>query len=345
MREDLYELLDVDRNADAATLKKAYRKKAMMYHPDRNPDDAEAEAKFKDVSYAYDVLSDDEKRSIYDRYGHEGLEQSGGGGGFQDVGDIFSNFGDLFGDLFGFGGARVSRRGADLRLSLQLSLEECWSGFEREIEIPRTVSCTLCGGSGAKPGTSPKTCGTCGGRGQVAVNRGFIAMTTTCPTCQGAGQVIETPCPRCHGQGRERIEETVLLKVPAGIDDGMKLRVSGKGEDGPPGGEPGDLYVVIRVLQHDRLERNGDDLQGLLEITMTEAALGTKATFEGIDGPVDVTVKPGTQPNAVIRVPEKGMPNLRRKGRRGSLQLLVRVAIPTRLTMTQKKLLESFDES
>tara|TARA_B100001093_G_scaffold370619_1_gene355581 strand:- start:191 stop:1228 length:1038 start_codon:yes stop_codon:yes gene_type:complete len=344
MREDLYELLNVDRNADAAALKKAYRKQAMRYHPDRNPDDAEAEAKFKEVSYAYDVLSDDNKRSVYDRYGHDGLEQSGGGGGFQDVGDIFSNFGDLFGDLFGFGGARVSRRGSDLRLTLQLSMEECWSGFEREIEIPRTVSCSTCDGTGAKPGTSPKICATCGGRGQVAVNRGFIAMTTTCPTCQGLGQVIESPCVRCNGQGRERINESVLLKVPAGIDDGMKLRVTGKGEDGPPGGEPGDLYVVIRVKQHDRLERNGDDLQGLLDINMVDAALGTEVVFEGIDGPVTVTVKPGTQPNAVIQVPGKGMPSLRRKGRRGSLQLLVRVAIPTRLSKAQASLLASFNE-
>ena len=206
MKEDLYELLGVERDVDASALKKAYRKQAMRYHPDRNPDNEEAEAMFKSVSYAYEVLSDEDKRSVYDRYGHAGLEQSGGGG-YRDVNDIFSNFGDLFGDLFGFGGARVSRRGADLRMAMRLTLEDCLKGFEEEIQVPRQRDCRACGGTGAAPGTAPVVCKTCGGRGQVVINRGFIAMRSTCPTCQGTGQIIETPCSQCNGVGQEQYHD------------------------------------------------------------------------------------------------------------------------------------------
>ena len=345
MKEDLYELLGVDRDVDASALKKAYRKQAMRYHPDRNPDNEEAEAMFKSVSYAYEVLSDEDRRSVYDRYGHAGLEQSGGGG-YRDVNDIFSNFGELFGDLFGFGGARVSRRGADLRLSLRLTLEDCLAGFEEEIQVPRHRNCQPCGGSGAASGSSPVACKTCGGRGQVVVNRGFIAMRSTCPSCQGAGQVIETPCKQCGGAGQERIHDSIKVKIPAGVDDGNRLRLPGKGEDGPPGGEPGDLYVVIQIEEHHRFERAGDDLQALLDIDMIQATLGDSIVFEGIDGPVDVTVPPGTQPNKVIRGPGEGMPSLRTPSQRGKLNLLVRVSIPKEINQTQRDLLERFrDES
>jgi molecular chaperone DnaJ len=317
----------------------------MRFHPDRNPGDTEAEERFKAVSSAYEVLSDPNRRSIYDRYGHDGLENQGMGGGFSDVSDIFSNFGDLFGDLFGFGGQRAVRRGADLRLGIQLSLQDCFQGLKRDLEIPRTVLCTGCRGSGAATGTKPVSCATCRGRGQVAVNRGFISMTTTCPSCRGRGQTIEKPCITCNGDGTEVSRDTVSVEIPPGVDDGMKLRLTGKGEDGPPGGEPGDLYVVIHTEKDSTFLRSGDDLQAALAVDMVSAALGTSVEFETVDGPITVEISAGSQPNRVIRVANRGMPNVSNPRRRGDLHLVLDLIVPTSLSPNQRALLEQFQDA
>jgi molecular chaperone DnaJ len=342
MSDDYYELLGVNRDVEPGALKKAYRLKALELHPDRNPDDPQAEERFKAVSEAYNVLSDAEKRQIYDRYGKEGLDNQGMGGGFGDLGDIFSHFGDVFGDVFGFGGGRAVRRGADLRMAIQLSLNDCLSGLERELKIPKTIACSPCTGTGAKPGTKPVTCSMCAGRGQVAVNRGFISMTTTCPTCRGMGQVIREACPQCEGSGEDVRHEMVSLKVPPGIDHGMKLRLTGKGEAGPAGSEAGDLYVSIRVAEHDRFERHGDDLLGLAEVGMVDAALGTTVSYATLDGSVELTIPAGSQPNDIIVIRDHGMPVLNAGGRRGHLHVRLNVSVPRAMTAEQRTLLESF---
>ncbi|MCA9558692.1 MAG: molecular chaperone DnaJ [Myxococcales bacterium] len=342
MREDYYVLLGVERDVDAQSLKKAYRKAAMACHPDRNPGDAEAEARFKAISEAYGVLSDPEKRRIYDRYGHEGLEGSGFQG-FGDLGDIFGAFGDLFGEMFGFGGRRArQRRGADLRYDLSMTLEECLTGAEPTLEIPRDVPCEACAGTGAADGTRPKTCGTCGGRGQVAVNRGFISMATTCPRCRGGGQIIESPCTTCSGRGTQQRVDKVTVKVPPGVGHGMKLRVTGKGDPGPEGAVPGDLYVLIHVPEHKHFERHGDELLGEVDVDMVQAALGTEVEVPTLDGTATVAVQAGTQPGTVVRIAGEGMPRLNGGGARGDLHLRVNVTVPTGLSDAQRGLLEEF---
>jgi len=345
MPDDYYELLGVPREADDRALKKAYRKQAMQYHPDRNQGDAAAEERFKAISEAYGVLSDPQKRQIYDRYGKKGLENQGHSG-FSDIGDIFSHFGDLFGDLFGFsGGGRRGQvaRGPDLRMQMDLTLSECLTGIERTVEIPRTVDCGTCDGSGAREGSQTNTCGTCRGRGQVAVNRGFIQMRTTCPTCNGEGRVIENPCGTCKGSGGQRITDKVIVRVPAGVDHGMKLRVTGKGERSPtPGGPAGDLYVVIAVADDDRFERHATELLGEVELDMVQACLGTTVDFETLDGQAQLDVEPGTQPGSIIRLRGKGMPSVDRGRGRGDMHLRVVVRIPTELDDAQRELLEAF---
>ncbi|MEE2789736.1 MAG: molecular chaperone DnaJ [Myxococcota bacterium] len=338
MNTDYYELLGVARDIDGSALKKAYRKLALKYHPDRNPDDRDAEEQFKAVSEAYEVLSDPQKRQIYDRYGHAGLQNQGMGGGFQDASDIFSHFGDIFGDLFGFGQTRNSTRGADLRLGITIELSDCLAGLERVVEIPRNVVCGVCDGSGAAKGTRPETCQTCGGQGQVIVSRGFIRMQSTCPDCRGAGQIIRNPCQACGGSGMETISDKVNLKIPAGVDDGTKLRMTGKGEGSTAGGEPGDLYVIIQVAQHPRFARRGAELVAELEVSMFDACLGAKVDFDGLDSKLSIEVPAGTQPDDVIRVSGAGMPTVQRT-RRGDLHLQVRVVIPTALTEEQRALL------
>lgn len=347
MQQDYYDLLGVSRDADAATIKKQYRKLAMQYHPDRNPGDAAAEDKFKQVSEAYEVLSDEEKRHIYDRFGHEGLANNGFGGfGQTRVEDIFEHFGSMFGDLFGFGGGRRQSRGAHLRYDLTLTLEECLTGVQKELEIPRRVPCETCTGSGAKPGTQPTRCGTCGGRGQVAVARGFISMTTTCPRCRGAGEIIKEPCADCGGAGRRQQVERVTVKVPAGVDGGMKLRLTGKGEAPAEGaGPPGDLYVVIQVADHPRFERHQSELLGELPIDVVQACLGDELEVETLDGPEKVAVAPGTQPGDVIRVSGRGMPYVDGRPGRGDLHLQVKVEVPRRVTEKQADLLRAFREA
>ena len=344
MPADYYQLLEVPRDADDKALKKAYRALAMQYHPDRNPGDAKAEAKFKEVSEAYEVLSDPQKRRVYDQYGHDGLK-SQGFGGFQgaNVEDIFGHFGDLFGDLFGFGGrgGQRPRRGSDLLVELTVDLASCLEQSQHMLEVPRDVTCSPCGGSGAAPGTQPETCRTCGGAGQVAMSRGFIAMHTTCPKCRGAGRSIAHPCKDCRGRGLQRQTRSVRVTVPAGIENGMRLRLNGQGEEGPKGSEPGDLYVQVTVEDHPRFERHGADLVAELGVSMVGACLGEKLSFEGLDGPVEVALQPGTQPETVLHIEGRGMPRLQRRGR-GDLHLRVRVDIPTQLTKAERDYLVAF---
>lgn len=338
---EYYDLLGVERDADAGTLKKAYRAQAMRYHPDRNPGDGEAEERFKAISVAYEVLSDPQKREIYDRYGPDALKGQGGAGG-ATVDDILSQFGDLFGDLFGGGRQRRRNRGADLRTDVVVSLVECLTGVERTLEIPRAKTCETCDGRRAAPGTKAERCSTCGGHGQVAVARGFITMATTCPRCRGAGETIASPCPTCRGQGRTEEVQSLTVKIPAGVEHGMKLRLTGKGEAAPaPGGAAGDLHVVIHVQDDGRFERHGDALLAELPIGVADAALGTSLSFESLDGPIEVAVEAGTQPETLIRVPGRGMPRVNRGGR-GDLHLRVSVVIPADLNEEQRAALEAF---
>lgn len=344
MSDDFYNLLGVDRNADERTLKKAYRKIAMECHPDRNQGDAAAEARFKSISEAYQVLSDPQKRQIYDRYGKEGLSQQGMGGGFSDVGDIFSSFGDIFGDLFGFGGQRGPRRGPDLQTVVTMTLSESLTEVERTVEIPREEPCVPCKGSGAKSGTRPVVCQACRGQGQVIVNRGFISMTTSCPDCRGAGQMIKEKCRQCTGRGWNRKQEDVTVKIPPGVGSGMKLRVTGKGKASDQGGNPGDLFVVINVEDHDTFQRVDNELLAEFNIDMVDACLGADLMFESLDDELMVTVQPGTQPGSIIRIERRGMPDVS-SGRRGDLHLRVQVNIPTELSSEQQRVLGSFREA
>lgn len=341
--EDYYAILGVARDADASVLKKAFRQAALKYHPDRNPGDAAAEARFKEIGEAYEVLSDPQKRQIYDRYGREGLRGQAGMGGAED---IFSHFSDLFGDLFGGGrgGRARPRQGTSLRIDVEISLLEVLHGVERDITVRRRVPCEPCEGSGAKPGTKPTRCSQCAGRGQVSVNRGFMTMSTTCPRCHGRGETIDQPCPECQGFGQRYEEESLSVKIPKGIDSGMKLRVTGKGEASPNGGPPGDLYVVIDVRPDERFQRQDAELISLLEIDMIQAALGAEVSVPTLEGVEPFQIEPGTQPGAHLKIYGQGLPRLGRPGR-GDLHLQVQVKIPTTLSEAQRELLEKFNES
>lgn len=350
MAKDFYERLGVERDADASTVKKAYRKLAMQCHPDRNPGDKEAEEQFKSISEAYEVLSNDEKRQIYDRYGEEGLKNQGHSGfSGSTVEDIFGHFGDIFGDLFGFsgggGGRRRARRGADLRTDVELTLEECLSGLEKELEVEHRVDCDHCEGSGAEPGTTPGRCPTCHGRGQVAVGHGFITMSTTCPKCSGRGEYIASPCKRCRGAGKQIEQKTVTVKIPAGVDQGVKLRLTGQGESSDQGAGPGDLYVVLHVKEHDVFERHEADLVAELDVNMITACLGGEVSFKHLDGTEEkIKIKAGTQPNTVLRQRGQGMPYINGRRGKGDLHLAVKVKIPTKLNRKQKRLLRQVSE-
>ena len=349
-RRDYYEILGVARNASADEIKAAYRKLAVKFHPDRNPDLPEAEEKFKEASEAYSILSDSDKRARYDRFGHQGV----GGDGFSgfDPGS-FGDFGDILGDLFGFGdmfggrgrsGGQRTRRGHDLQYTLKLSLEEAATGVERSIRVPRLESCERCSGSGSAPGTTPESCTTCQGSGQVAFQRGFLSVAQTCPSCGGAGRVNRDPCDDCGGEGRTENETSLKVSVPAGVDTGMRLRLVGEGEGGLLGGPSGDLFVVMAVSEHELFERDGTDLHLELPVSVFQAMLGMSVPIKTILGEDrEVEVEHGAQPGEVIRLTGAGMPQV--NGRRsGDLYVHLRVVVPKKLSTEQRQLIEDVAE-
>ena len=346
-KRDYYEVLGVSKSASADEIKKAYRRLAMKHHPDRNKDDDASEGKFKEVKEAYEVLRDSDKRAAYDRFGHDGLRGAGMGGpggfsaeGFSDI------FGDVFGDIFGGGGRRGGPqvfRGADLGYELRLDLERAVSGDTVTIDVPSQVACDVCDGSGAKKGTTPVQCSTCGGAGQVRMQQGFFSIQQTCPACKGAGTMISDPCENCHGRGRVRKTRTLSVKVPAGVDDGDRIRLSGEGEAGRNGGPPGDLYVEIRVNPHKIFARDGADLSCEVPISFSTAALGGEVELPTLEGNVSLKVPAGTQSGKVFRLRGKGVTTVR-DPRQGDLFARVAVETPVNLTNDQKELLKKFDK-
>lgn len=350
-KRDLYEVLGVDRSASAADLKSAYRKLAKQYHPDVNPGDEAAEKRFKEISHAYDTLKDDQSRAAYDQFGHaafEGGAQPGGAGfgGFSGFGD-FGSMGDIFEEFFGGrrGGGRTRRqRGSDLRTDVTITLEEAFTGVERQIKLNRNAPCQTCDGSGAKPGTSLKTCGTCNGHGKVRAQQGFFTVERPCHSCQGAGRIIETPCGDCSGRGHVAQSRTLAVSVPAGVEDGTRIRLSGEGDAGAAGASPGDLYVFVSVQPHPVLQRDGADLFCQVPVTLTEAALGSNLELPLLNGKrVKLTIPKGAQPGQQFRLRGKGMPVLRSRAT-GDLYVQLAVEMPAKLNREQEKLLKKFSE-
>jgi molecular chaperone DnaJ len=347
MARDYYEILGVTRDADPDAVKKAYRKLALQFHPDRNQGDAQAEEKFKEASEAYEVLSDPEKRQVYDAYGIEGLRGTGYGG-VTDVSEIFSHFQDLFGDLFGFGGGRGGRResairGRDVKTRVKLGFQESAKGAKREITVELPAPCDECGGSGIAKGTQPETCGACRGTGQYSTRRGGFLFSTTCSRCGGAGRIVRNPCEACEGSGERIREKKVSVSFPPGIADGMTVRVSGQGEPGRRGGPSGHLYVVVKVQPHERLVRDGDDLVVAVPITFPQAALGTKVPIPTIDGEMQVEIPAGAQPGQVVTLRSKGMPHVEARGR-GDLRVVVQVVVPSKLSKRQRELIQELSK-
>jgi molecular chaperone DnaJ len=351
-KADYYELLSVTRQSTAVEIKAAYRKKALQYHPDRNPDDAEAEEMFKIVAEAYDVLSNDQKRSVYDQYGHDGLQGGMGGGfsqGFGNAEDIFSSFGDIFEDFFGVGmggqGHQQSRarRGSDLQTEVGVDFLEACFGTDKEIKVKRHITCEDCDGSGAKEGSSPESCSYCHGRGQVQVRQGMFAISTSCPQCQGKGKVIRDKCGSCHGNGVVKQERKLNVKVPAGVSDGMRLLMRGEGEVGKNGGGTGDLFVYIHVKAHDEFQRDEDNIHSELKVIFTDLALGCELKVNTIEGEDTLKIKAGTQSGERLRMKGKGIANVR-TGRRGDHFIHIQAVTPTKLNAKQKELLESLSK-
>ena len=343
-KRDYYEVLGVSRDADVAELKRAYRKLALELHPDRNPDDREAEARFKEASEAYQVLSDAEKRGLYDRFGHEGPRGGGFGGGFSNMGDIFSAFGDIFGDMFGGfggGGARASARGADLETRVELSLAEVAKGATKSVKVRRRVACGDCSGTGAAPGTGRERCQQCGGRGQVMHQQGFLMIQTTCPICRGEGTIVRKPCPTCRGSGLTSVEETFQVTIPAGVEDGSTLRLSGRGEAAPGGGQPGNLYLGLHVTSDQRFERDGADLHTMVALSFPQAALGATIKAPSLDGDIEGTIPPGTQPGDTLTLRGKGLPRLQGRGT-GDLVVHLKLVVPKSLSVEQEQSLRAF---
>jgi len=353
-KRDYYEILGVNKDASEDELKKAYRKLAMKHHPDRNPDNPNAEEHFKEAKEAYEILSDVQKRAAYDQYGHAGVDPSArgfgagagaGGKGFEGFADAF---GDIFGDIFG-GGGNGGRgrsnvyRGADLRYNLEISLEEAARGTETKIRIPAMVACDTCHGNGAKPGTQPITCPTCAGHGQVRMQQGFFSIQQTCPNCHGSGKVVQTPCPDCHGAGRIKQHKTLAVKIPSGVDEGDRIRLSGEGEAGVNGGPPGDLYVVIQIKAHSVFQRDHNDLHCEMPISFTVAALGGEIEIPTLDGHAKIKIPEETQTGKVFRLRGKGIKGVR-STTHGDLMCHVVVETPVKLTEAQRELLRQLEE-
>ncbi len=351
IKVDYYEVLGVQRGADDKELKTAFRKLAMQYHPDRNPGDAEAEKKFKEIGEAYECLKDPQKRAAYDRFGHAAFENGMGGGragGFGAAGGFSDIFEDIFGEMMGGGRSRRSangrERGSDLRYNMEISLGEAFTGKTAEIRVPSSIICDECGGSGAKPGTQPVTCSMCSGSGRVRAAQGFFSVERTCPQCQGRGQTIKDPCPKCAGQGRLNEERSLSVTIPAGIEDGTRIRLSGEGEAGLRGGPSGDLYIFLSVRPHEFFQRDGADLYCKVPISMTTAALGGQFEVTTLDGTqTRVKVPEGTQNGRQFRLRSKGMPVLR-QSTVGDLYIQVDIETPQNLSRRQRELLEEFDK-
>jgi molecular chaperone DnaJ len=349
-KRDYYEILGVSRDASDNDIKKAYRSMAMKYHPDRNEGDAEAEEFFKEVQEAYEVLGDSQKRAAYDQFGHAGVDPNagmGGGGGFGGGASFSDIFGDIFGDMFGGGGGRGGSRmfrGADLRYPLELSLEDAVAGTETEIEIPTLVECKTCSGSGAAKGSTPETCPTCSGHGDVRVQQGFFSIQQTCPRCRGNGKIVNNPCGTCRGEGRVQESKRLSVNIPAGVDTGDRIRVPGEGEPGENGGPPGDLYVQVSIKQHPIFKRDGADLRCDIPVTFPTAALGGDLEVPTLDGRVNLRVPAGTQSGKVFRVRGKGVKPVR-GGAKGDMLVRVNVETPVNLTQRQKELLEELRET
>ncbi len=347
-KRDYYEILSVSKTASAEEIKKCYRKIAMQCHPDKNPGDKQAEERFKEAAEAYEVLSDAQKREIYDNYGHAGLSNTGfqGFGGFDD---IFTSFGDIFEDVFGFGRSRGHgrsrsgvRAGADLRFDWKISFLDAAFGVTTSINLEKLQACNACDGSGAEAGSSPTVCPTCGGRGQVVQSSGFFTISTTCPHCSGRGQYITKPCSSCHGSGKERVAKTVELKIPAGVETGSRLRLRGEGEKGERGGPPGDLYVFIHVEEHETFLREGDDIYCRLPVTIVQAALGATLEAPALKDTEKIKIPKGTQTGHRVRLKGKGIPHIRGYGR-GDQIVEIFVETPTGLTRKQEELLREFE--
>lgn len=355
---DYYEILGVARGADKDSLKKAYRQLAMKFHPDRNPGDKAAEEKFKEAAEAYDVLSNDDKRARYDRFGHAGVSGFGGGGpggaGFHDINDIFSAFGDVFSDFFGGaagpgqrgqqGRSRSrGRRGSDLRYHLEIELKDVLTGIQKEVQFDTEESCKTCDGMGAARGSKPVSCLTCGGSGQVVRQQGFFAMATTCHTCRGEGQTIKDPCTKCHGKGRTAVRRKLSINVPAGVDTGSQLRLSGEGEVGYFGGGPGDLYVEIQVNSVNGFEREGQTLHAELQVSYLQALLGAKIKTTTLSGNKEVEIEPGSYDGAEVRLKGEGLPSIR-SSHRGELIYHIKVTYPKKLHKKEEELLRAIAE-
>lgn len=352
-KKDYYDVLGISKEAQDNEIKKAYRKVAKKYHPDANPDNHEAESKFKEVTEAYEVLSDEQKRAAYDRYGHSAFDQSGGGGGFSGGSDFDMNdiFGSVFGDIFGGGGGRRRqngpRPGADIRQTIQINFEEAAFGCDREMTVNASETCSTCHGSKAKPGTSVSTCSKCGGSGQVRVTQrtilGAMQSVQTCDSCHGQGKIVKEPCTTCHGQGKVRVQKKVTISIPAGIDHGQTLRVSGKGETGDVGAPPGDLLVTISVKPHEVFERRENDVYMRMPVSFAQAALGTELSIPTLDGNVKFSIQPGTQTSTTFRLQGKGIPSIRNKKYRGDQYVEVYIVVPKNLTEKQKNILKEFE--
>ncbi|HKJ85405.1 MAG TPA: molecular chaperone DnaJ [Spirochaetia bacterium] len=357
-KRDYYEVLGVQRGSSIDEIKKAYRKVAVANHPDRNPGDKAAEERFKEATEAYEILADDKKRQAYDQFGFAGVEGMGAGGGaqdfshaFHDFEDIFGDFGGIFEQFFGGGGRRRGgsrrenvQRGSDLRYDLEISFIDAVFGTKAEVSYPKEIGCDRCSGSGAEPGSGSKTCPTCGGAGQVRRSSGFFSIASTCPTCSGEGTIVEKPCSKCGGSGLLKKNQKINVNIPAGVDDGRRIRIPEQGDAGPRGGPPGDLYVVIRVRAHEFFERDGYDVYCVIPITYTQAALGTELHVPTLDQKkVKVKIPSGTQNNKILRLRNEGIPQAN-SGRRGDMYIRILVTVPQRLSSREKSLLKELAE-